>query len=330
MKWNVERTENENVFLPYFIKKDNFLALKAVSVKRSLKLKLAFKTFKTFGLLVFQGDINKKSDYFSLSLENGHLVFRYFLGKVPVAIKSEKSIIPNKWYMVSIMRPEHSSKGILRIENKVFYGTNTLSSGMETVSPLYLGGVPSATKEQVKRFINYQENFNGVISFLSFNEKAISMEKYEAVHNVDNYNTCVMDSPCRSEQLCENTNNKLGHQCFNINFKICQGCKTFHCKFVPISHDSDSCPSTHICQPQPFSDHECNCKLGLNGRNCDTYTKITPSFNGHSYLKIRHFHQNLKTNISLDVKPTFLTLPSIILFMTSNKVTSLFFNDLSV
>ncbi|CAD5115314.1 DgyrCDS4302 [Dimorphilus gyrociliatus] len=304
MTWLVERGENQQVFIPFFNEKDDtYLALKAPSVKRSLNFKVAFKSFDLSGILLFQGDVGKKSDYFSLSLDNGHVTFRYFLGKVPVTIKSNDKIDLDKWYVASIIRPERSSFGVLRVENEVFNGTNTISSGMETTSPLFLGGIPSTTNENVKKFINYHKNFNGVISYLSFNQKELNMLDYEYLNMVENYDTCSRDAPCGNGKQCENANVKYGALCFNLDFE--------HCR--------DTCPATHLCQSQPYSDYQCNCKLGFNGETCEKYTKTIPSFNGHSYMQIKHPQQNLKTNISLDLKPTFLTLPSIILFMTANR-----------
>ena len=53
-----------------------------------LQVELSFRTFSNDGLLVYGGSGGSGTDYFSIKLEDGHLVFEYELGGGPVVLKS--------------------------------------------------------------------------------------------------------------------------------------------------------------------------------------------------------------------------------------------------
>ena len=77
----------KNDYSHYFeVLKSNKTTLKSCHL--FLQVELSFRTFSNDGLLVYGGSGGSGTDYFSIKLEDGHLVFEYELGGGPVVLKS--------------------------------------------------------------------------------------------------------------------------------------------------------------------------------------------------------------------------------------------------
>ncbi|XP_067838193.1 pikachurin [Heptranchias perlo] len=161
--------------------------LKRVSGSRS-NIFMRFKTTADDGLLLWRGDspMRLNSDFISLGLQDGALVFSYNLGSGTVAILVNGSFHDNRWHRVKAVRDGQSGK--LTVDD---YGAKTgKSPGMmrqlNINGPLYVGGLKEIALHTNRQ---YMRGFVGCISHFTLStDYHISL--VEDAADGKNINTC--------------------------------------------------------------------------------------------------------------------------------------------
>ncbi|KAJ0067959.1 hypothetical protein NL108_012678, partial [Boleophthalmus pectinirostris] len=111
-----QKAVTEAIEIPQFIGRsyltyDNSDILKRISGSRTA-LFMRFKSTATDGLLLWRGDspMRPNSDYLSLGLQDGALLFSYNLGSGPVNIVVNGTFSDGKWHRVKAVRDGQSGK----------------------------------------------------------------------------------------------------------------------------------------------------------------------------------------------------------------------------
>uniref|UniRef100_A0A3Q3GWU5 EGF like, fibronectin type III and laminin G domains n=1 Tax=Kryptolebias marmoratus TaxID=37003 RepID=A0A3Q3GWU5_KRYMA len=146
-----QKAVTEAIEIPQFIGRsyltyDNRDILKRVSGSRT-NLFMRFKSTAKDGLLLWRGDspMRPNSDFLSLGLKDGALIFSYNLGSGVVNIVINGTLSDGKWHRVKAVRDGQSGK--LTVDD---YGAKTgRSPGMmrqlNINGPLYVGGMKEIT-----------------------------------------------------------------------------------------------------------------------------------------------------------------------------------------
>ncbi|XP_067885249.1 pikachurin isoform X2 [Heterodontus francisci] len=187
-----QKAITEAIEIPQFIGRsyltyDHPNFLKRVSGTRS-NIFMRFKTTADDGLLLWRGDSTMRlnSDFISLGLQDGALVFSYNLGSGTVAILVNGSFHDDRWHRVKAVRDGQSGK--LTVDD---YGAKTgKSPGMmrqlNINGPLYLGGMREIALHTNRQ---YMRGFVGCISHFTLStDYHISL--VEDAADGKNINTC--------------------------------------------------------------------------------------------------------------------------------------------
>ncbi|XP_075459745.1 agrin isoform X4 [Ascaphus truei] len=225
-------------FLPQF-NGYSFLELKglqtfATDLQGKLAMEVVFLASSPSGLIFYNGQkTDGKGDFVSLALHNGHLEYRYDLGKGAALIKSKDRIPLNSWVSVSLERS--GRKGLMRINNiEQVTGESPKSrkaphTALNLKEPLYVGGTPDFSK--LARAAAASTSFEGAIQKISI--KGLPVLKEENIRNAMEISTfrshpCTQKpNPCQNGGLC--TPDKESYEC------VCQ--RSFsggHCERVTI------------------------------------------------------------------------------------------------
>ncbi|XP_078071334.1 pikachurin isoform X2 [Mustelus asterias] len=162
-----QRAITESIEIPQFIGRsyltyDHPNFLKRISGTRS-NIFMRFKTTADDGLLLWRGDSTMRlnSDFISLGLQDGALVFSYNLGSGTASIMVNGSFHDDRWHRVKAVRDGQSGK--LTVDD---YGAKTgKSPGMMRQlnfnGPLYVGGMKEIALHTNRQ---YMRGFVGCIS----------------------------------------------------------------------------------------------------------------------------------------------------------------------
>ncbi|XP_068594933.1 pikachurin [Brachionichthys hirsutus] len=152
-------TVTEAIEIPQFIGRsyltyDNRDILRRVSGSRT-NLFLRFKSTAKDGLLLWRGDspVRANSDYLSMGLQDGALVFSYNLGSGAASITVNGTFNDGKWHKVKAVRDGQSGK--LTVDD---YGAKTgRSTGkmrqLNINGPLYIGGMKEVALHTNRQYI---------------------------------------------------------------------------------------------------------------------------------------------------------------------------------
>ncbi|KAK5871117.1 hypothetical protein PBY51_004015 [Eleginops maclovinus] len=152
-------TVTEAIEIPQFIGRsyltyDNRDILKRLSGSRT-NLFMRFKSTAKDGLLLWRGDspMRPNSDFMSIGLQDGALIFSYNLGSGSVNIAVNGTFTDGKWHRVKAVRDGQSGK--LTVDD---YGAKTgRSSGkmrqLNINGPLYVGGMKEIALHTNRQYI---------------------------------------------------------------------------------------------------------------------------------------------------------------------------------
>ncbi|XP_060046950.1 pikachurin [Erinaceus europaeus] len=155
---NCEKAIAEAIEIPQFIGRsylmyDNPDILKRVSGSRT-NVFMRFKTSAKDGLLLWRGaaPLRANSDFISLGLQKGSLVFSYNLGSGMVSITVNGSFSDGRWHRVKAVREGQSGK--VTVDD---YGARTGKSPgimvqLNTNDPLYVGGMKEVALRTDRRY----------------------------------------------------------------------------------------------------------------------------------------------------------------------------------
>ncbi|XP_060690334.1 pikachurin isoform X1 [Hemiscyllium ocellatum] len=187
-----QKAITDAIEIPHFIGRsyltyDHPNFLKRVSGTRS-NIFMRFKTTTDDGLLLWRGDSTMRinSDFISLGLQDGALVFSYNLGSGTVAIMVNGSFHDDRWHRVKAVRDGQSGK--LTVDD---YGAKTGKSPgkmrqLNMNGPLYVGGMKEIALHTNRQ---YMRGFVGCISHFTLStDYHISL--VEDATDGKNINTC--------------------------------------------------------------------------------------------------------------------------------------------
>lgn len=242
------RCENEvDVRFPLFYGY-SFLALPVLKAGyKELDLEIEFKPKTATGLLVFSAEFeDARSDFFSLTLQDGRVEFRFDCGTGIGLVRSETPVVLNQWNTVKLLRIENQAT--LWVNN----GPPSNGSSQGSYSRLtlrlnlYLGGYDNVSKIRDRTGIS--QGFEGCIEKIVVNGYQYDLRKADLVGDAQfgvNIDEC-------SEGLC----------------------------------DSVVCNNGGSCKVTSADSHVCLCPLGTGGENCQHEVDVhIPEFLGHSYLE---------------------------------------------
>ncbi|XP_035881034.1 agrin isoform X9 [Phyllostomus discolor] len=135
-----------------------------------MALEVVFLARGASGLLLYNGQkTDGTGDFVSLALRDGHLEFRYDLGKGAAVIRSKEPVALGTWTQVSLER--NGRKGAMRVsDGPRVQGESPKSrkvshTVLNLKEPLYLGGAPDFSK--LARAAAVSSGFDGVIQQVS-------------------------------------------------------------------------------------------------------------------------------------------------------------------
>uniref|UniRef100_A0A6I8NI21 Agrin n=1 Tax=Ornithorhynchus anatinus TaxID=9258 RepID=A0A6I8NI21_ORNAN len=157
-------------FLPQF-NGFSFLELKGLhtfggDVGKKMEMEVIFLAKSPSGLLFYNGQrTDGRGDFVSLALHDGHLEFRYDLGKGTAVIRSRELITLDTWTSVSLERNDR--KGVLRVNGgeRVLGESPVPHTSLNLKEPLFVGGAPDFS--QLARAAALSSGFQGAIQWIS-------------------------------------------------------------------------------------------------------------------------------------------------------------------
>ncbi|KAM4651283.1 agrin isoform 2-T2 [Discoglossus pictus] len=195
-------------FLPQF--NGSYLELKglqtfATDIQDKLAMEVIFLASSPNGLIFYNGQkTDGKGDFVSLALHDGHLEYRYDLGKGVAVIKSKDRIPLNTWVSISLERS--GRKGLMRINNmeQVTGESPAPHTALNLKEPLFVGGAPDFSK--LARAAAASTSFEGAIQKISI--KGLPVLKEENIRRAIEISTyrhhpCTQKpNPCLNSGLC--------------------------------------------------------------------------------------------------------------------------------
>ncbi|XP_053308487.1 agrin isoform X3 [Spea bombifrons] len=244
-------------FLPHF-NGYAYLEMKGLQtyvtdISDKLSMEVVFLASSPGGLIFYNGQkTDGKGDFVSLSLHDGHLEYRYDLGKGAAVIRSKDEVPLNTWVSVTLERS--GRKGLMRINNKEQVTGESPKSrkaphtALNLKESLFVGGAPDFNK--LARAAAVSTGFKGAIQKITIKSLPVLRE--------DNIRNAVEISPFH------------GHAC---------------------SQKPSPCQNSGLCVPKKES-YECVCQRGFSGLQCERVTieksageSEAVSFDGKTYLE---------------------------------------------
>ncbi|XP_068096834.1 agrin isoform X5 [Hyperolius riggenbachi] len=205
-------------FLPHF-NGYSYLEMKglqtfATDITDKLAMEVVFLSSSPTGLLFYNGQkTDGKGDFVSLALHDGHLEYRYDLGKGAAVIRSKEKIPLNTWVSVTIER--NGRKGQMRINNKeqVTGESPTPHTALNLKESLYVGGAPDFSK--LARAAAVSTSFEGSIQKITIKGFPVLREenirKAIEISPFDGHPCTQKPYPCQNGGLC--TPKKESYDC---------------------------------------------------------------------------------------------------------------------
>ncbi|XP_016077400.1 PREDICTED: agrin-like, partial [Miniopterus natalensis] len=185
----------------------SYLALKGLhtferDLGEKMALEVVFLARGPSGLLLYNGQkTDGRGDFVSLALRDGHLEFRYDLGKGAAIIRSKEPVALGTWTRVSLER--NGRKGAMRIGDgpRVLGESPVPHTVLNLKEPLYLGGAPDFSK--LARAAAVSSGFDGAIQRVSLKgHQLLTQEHMVQAVDVSSFT----DHPCTQAS---------GHPCLN-------------------------------------------------------------------------------------------------------------------
>ncbi|XP_069466169.1 agrin isoform X1 [Ambystoma mexicanum] len=207
-----EKVTEEDQSIPFLPEFNGFsyLELKGLQtfvtdLQEKLSMEIVFLAKNPSGAIFYNGQkTDGKGDFVSLSLHDGHLEYRYDLGKGAAVIKSKERIPLNVWISVSLERS--GRKGLMKINSgQQVTGESPLPhTALNLKEPLYVGGAPDFSK--LARAAAISTSFEGAIQ--KINIKGIPILKEENIRDaieISSYHShpCTQNPhPCQNSGSC--------------------------------------------------------------------------------------------------------------------------------
>ena len=309
--------------VPLFVsERQSYLVHAPLPASLSLSIDLTLITSELNGLILYGAlseDPSSNTDYISLGLDSGQVIFKFNLGSGDFSVSSVSNVSDGEWHSISIVKD--GSGGYLFIDG-VHEGSSVLVGSFTQLnldSPLFIGGIPNYS--HVHPAVMQMSGFDGCIRDFEINNKSVEIIS-DALFG---YNIGSCPEPFCSYVMCQNgatcieRDNEQGFFCDCASGYFGQFCETPAPVCVP-----NPCVSDGICT-QANGTFRCQCPLEQGGRMCEEgllicyhneilyYVCITadititvPMFAGDSYIA----YQPLMSSSALTVTLTFIPYKS--------------------
>ncbi|GFO21676.1 pikachurin-like [Plakobranchus ocellatus] len=206
-------TDNETCVVspvpkPFLTANNSYVELPSLSdlVPIQTIIELTMKPTSLDGTILFTGYsvLSQTADFILLTLEGGHVVFRYDLGSGPAEIRSLQSIENNTW--ISIKASRWGRVGVLRVNGDT--GVVGLSLGtasrLNLKGYLYLGRHPSPCL--MPQFASSSISVTGCVEKVVINYQTLDLNGPQVKNFiVDNCSPCSNGGPCQNGGICKDS-----------------------------------------------------------------------------------------------------------------------------
>ncbi|CAN8198748.1 unnamed protein product [Coccothraustes coccothraustes] len=218
-----------------------------------MSMELVFLARKPSGMIFYNGQkTDGKGDFVSLALHEGHLEYRYDLGKGPALLRSKEPVPLDTW--VSVLLERSGRKGVLRVNNGPRVTGESPKSRkvphmvLNLKEPFYVGGAPDFSK--LARAAAISSGFEGAVQRISVGGVPVLKEQ--------NIRSAREVSPFR------------GHPC---------------------TQKPNPCQHGGTCSPS-LGSYQCSCHRGFSGAHCEKVIiekaagdTEAVAFDGRTYLE---------------------------------------------
>ncbi|RMB91596.1 hypothetical protein DUI87_31825 [Hirundo rustica rustica] len=131
-----------------------------------MSMELVLLAKKPSGMIFYNGQKSDgKGDFVSLALHEGHLEYRYDLGKGPAVLRSKERVPLNTW--ISVLLERSGRKGVLRVDDgdRVTGESPVPHMVLNLKEPLYVGGAPDFSR--LARAAAISSGFEGALQKIS-------------------------------------------------------------------------------------------------------------------------------------------------------------------
>ncbi|XP_033738487.1 pikachurin-like [Pecten maximus] len=158
------------------------------------QIEIVFKPTSREGTLLYNGfTLDRKGDFLSLAMKEGHLEFCFDLGTGPGVIRSVEELSLGQWHWVRVSRT--GLRGVMEVDEQP--RVEGVSQGAFTqltlLQDLYIGG--HSNYDHTSRLANLTTSFQGCIQKVIINEQPLQLLE-DASHGV-NIEGC--EHPCLGE-----------------------------------------------------------------------------------------------------------------------------------
>ncbi|ESP03639.1 hypothetical protein LOTGIDRAFT_224298 [Lottia gigantea] len=220
------------------------------------------------GLLLFSSESESaKSDFFSITLVDGFVEFRFDCGTGMGIIRSQDMVTIGDWNRVAVFRIDNTATIRLNNQNPVEGTAKGAFSRITLRLNTYLGGYSNMSN--IESRVGTRKRFIGCVQEVVINGYRYDMRKADIVGDTEfgvNVGEC-------SEGICE----------------------------------AVICNNGGTCSIKSADTHVCLCPLGFSGNTCEKRHEIhIPRFSGHAYLQYEGLGRTVLTYTDIEIvfKPT--------------------------
>ncbi|XP_071147127.1 pikachurin-like [Mytilus edulis] len=167
------------------------------------EIEMVFKPISWEGLILYNGYTNdRKGDFISLAMREGHLEFKFDLGTGPGVLRSIQHVTLNEWHHVKVTRT--GLQGIMEIDNQLRVEGNAEGgfTQLTLLQDLYIGGHENF--DQISKLANLTSSYTGCIQKMIINGRPLEVvsDAREGI-NIDNCDHPCVDQPCLNAGECQ-------------------------------------------------------------------------------------------------------------------------------
>nr|XP_054765357.1 pikachurin-like [Lytechinus pictus] len=166
-----------------------------------LQMEIIFKPKEPSGILIYSGTESREGDFFSITLDENYIGFKFDCGSGPAVLRSTQPVTLHEWHIVEVSRT--AREGMLRVDNQPT--VTALAPGAFTQTSfdtnLYIGGIDDI--DLLSREVAVKNSFSGDIQRVLVNDNQLDLIS-EAVGgaNVGNAHHPCQGQPCLNNGEC--------------------------------------------------------------------------------------------------------------------------------
>ncbi|XP_041474995.1 pikachurin-like isoform X2 [Lytechinus variegatus] len=166
-----------------------------------LQMEIIFKPKEPSGILIYSGTESRDGDFFSITLDENYIGFKFDCGSGPAVLRSTQPVTLHEWHIVEVSRT--AREGMLRVDNQPT--VTALAPGAFTQTSfdtnLYIGGIDDI--DLLSREVAVKNSFSGDIQRVLVNDNQLDLIS-EAVGgaNVGNAHHPCQGQPCLNNGEC--------------------------------------------------------------------------------------------------------------------------------